>query len=443
MDWVTQESVLFKRVLIVTADESKEGDVLVENGKISKIEPHISAHAELIIDEPGLALFPGVIDTHVHFREPGLEKKETIYSGSKAGVSGGVTSFFEMPNTNPLAVTVATVEAKKKIASETSLSNYNFFIGANKENIEELYKIENVPGIKIFVGSSTGNMLVDTDEHLIPIFKQQSNRLIAIHSEDEAQVRRNAEIYKDSTDVKDFLKIRTVEAAISSTKRMVAMALGHNRRLHVCHLTTQEEAEFLAALPNRGQVTTEVSPQHLFLWAPDIYDKIGTFAQINPPIREKRHADALWKALKSGVIQSIGTDHAPHRISEKENVFGRAPSGMPGIETSLSLLLTQAAAGRCSINEIVKWMCESPASVYKIENKGYLKEGYDADLVLVDLKKKKRIERKDIVSKCGWSAFEGVEITGVPIATFVNGNLVFREGDFFEETKGKEVRIKE
>ncbi len=440
---MSQESILFKKVLIVSSQETKEGDVLVENGKITKVSPFIKPHASLIIEESGLALFPGIIDTHVHFREPGLEKKETIYSGSKAGVSGGVTSFFEMPNTNPLAVTVATVEAKKKIASETSLSNYNFFIGANKENLEELYKIENVPGIKIFVGSSTGNMLVDTDEHLLPIFQKKSNRLIAIHSEDEAQVRRNADIYKDSNDVKDFLKIRTVEAALSSTKRMVAMALKTHRRLHVCHLTTQEEAEFLAALADRGSVTTEVSPQHLFLWAPDIYDKIGTFAQINPPIREKRHADALWKALKSGVIQSVGTDHAPHRISEKENRFGRAPSGMPGIEHSFSLLLTQAAQGRCNYNDIAKWMCEAPTSVYNIENKGFIKEGYDADLVLVDLQKKKRIERKDIVSKCGWSAFEGWEVTGVPIATFVNGNLVYREGDFFENIKGKEVKIKE
>jgi dihydroorotase len=440
---MTQESILFKKVLIVSSKESKEGDVLVENGKITKIAPFIHPHASLIIEEKGLALFPGVIDTHVHFREPGLEKKETIYSGSKAGISGGVTSFFEMPNTNPLAVSVATVEAKKKIASETSLSNYNFFIGANKENLDELYKIENVPGIKIFVGSSTGNMLVDTDEHLLPIFQKKSNRLIAIHSEDEAQVRRNAERYKESTDVKDFLKIRTVEAALSSTKRMVAMALKTQRRLHVCHLTTQEEAEFLAQLPDRGAITTEVSPQHLFLWAPDIYDKIGTFAQINPPIREKRHADALWRALKSGVIQSVATDHAPHRISEKENRFGRAPSGMPGIETSLSLLLTETANGRCSINDVVRWMCEAPTQVYRIENKGFIKEGFDADLVLVDLKKKKRIERNAIVSKCGWSAFEGWEVIGVPIATFVNGNLVYREGDFFEGIKGKEVRIKE
>lgn len=440
MDWVGTESILFKNVSFVAPDGVKTGDVLVKQGKVAAIEPSLPEHAEVIIKDSGLTLIPGVIDPHVHFRDPGSPRKETLETGSKAAASGGVTSFFDMPNTNPLTVTIDAMTEKKAIAANSSLINYNFFIGANHENFDVLNDVENVPGIKIFVGSSTGNMCVDSDEHLTRIFSNGS-RLIAVHSENETEVQENAARYASSEDVLDHLNIRTVSAAITSTKRLVAMAEKYQRRLHVCHLTTQEEMAFLAEKNLSPLVTTEVSPQHLLLWAPDIYNKIGNYAKINPPIREKRHAMALAKGLKTGVIECIGTDHAPHTKDDKDQSFQKAPSGMPGVETSLPLMLTQMANGFCSLEEVVEWMCHAPARLYNIQNKGRLEVGYDADLTLLDLNASYTLKNDDMLTKCGWTAFEGTEIKGGVVATFVNGNMVYREKDFFDDIKGQEVKI--
>jgi dihydroorotase len=440
MDWVGTESVLFKGITFVAPDGIKTGDVLVKKGKIAAIEPSLPEHAEVIIKEKGLTLIPGVIDPHVHFRDPGAPRKETLETGSKAAASGGVTSFFDMPNTNPLTVTIEAMADKKAIAAKSSLVNYNFFIGANTENFDVLNDVENVAGIKIFVGSSTGNMCVDSDEHLTRIFSQ-GKRLITVHSENETEVQENAEKYASSNDVLDHLNIRTVNAAITSTKRLVAMAEKYQRRLHIAHLTTQEEVEFLAEKNLSPLVTTEVTPQHFLLWAPDIYNKIGNYAKINPPIREKRHAEALAKGLKSGVIEIIGTDHAPHTKEDKNQDFQKAPSGMPGVETSLPLMLTQMHKGFCSLEEIVEWMCHGPARLYSIQNKGRLEVGYDADLTLLDLNRSYTLRNDDMLSKCGWTAFDGAEIKGGVVATFVNGNLVYREKDFFDEIKGQEIQI--
>lgn len=440
MDWVGTESILFKDITFVAADGVKTGDILVKHGKIAAIAPRLAEHAEVIVNEKGLTLIPGVIDPHVHFRDPGAPRKETLETGSKAAASGGVTSFFDMPNTNPLTVTIEAMAEKKEIASKSSLVNYNFFIGANTENFDVLNTVENVPGIKIFVGSSTGNMCVDSDGDLTRIFSN-GTRLIAVHSENESEVRENAERYAASDNVLDHLNIRTVSAAITSTKRLVAMAEKYQRRLHICHLTTEEEMVFLAKKRLSPLVTTEVSPQHLLLWAPDIYDKIGNYAKINPPIREKRHAMALAKGLKSGVIECIGTDHAPHTKEDKDKPFQQAPSGMPGVETSLPLMLTQMHNGFCTIREVVEWMCHAPARLYNIQHKGRLEVGYDADLTLIDLHASYTLNNNDMVTKCGWTAFEGAQIKGGVIGTYVNGNLVYREKDFFDEFKGKEIVI--
>tara|TARA_B100001113_G_scaffold351431_1_gene350478 strand:+ start:255 stop:1568 length:1314 start_codon:yes stop_codon:yes gene_type:complete len=433
------ESILFKDVELITSSEHRQGDVYVLNGKIVAIQPSLSVDTEYVVQEKGLALIPGVIDPHVHFREPGVTHKESIYTGSKAAVRGGVTSFFEMPNTKPATIDAETLALKKEIAAQSALANYNFFIGATTSNLTELNTVENVPGIKIFVGSSTGNMLVDDPELLIEIFKNGS-RLIAVHSEDEATIKTNIRAYQCSTDVYDHTKIRNIEAAIKSTTQLVKLANQYQRRLHICHLTTAEEAVFLEKIGSK-YVTTEVTPQHLLLSSPDCYAQLGTLAQINPPIREKRHAESLWQHLRKGTIHCIGTDHAPHTLDEKMKPFGQAPSGMPGVETSLPLLLTLAAKRQCSYSDVVKWLCEAPAKIYKINNKGYLKEGYDADLTLVDLKKKHKLLNKNIISKCGWTAFDGWDCIGDVVATFVNGQPVYREGDFFETIKGKEIQI--
>lgn len=434
------ESILYKNVEIVLPSGIRQGDVFVKNGKISKIDWSISASAELTINDSGLTLMPGVIDTHVHFREPGAEHKENISSGSRAAVSGGVTSFCDMPNTRPSATTIKEIQHKKDLAAKSSLANYNFYIGATPDNIHELQSVENVAGIKIFVGSSTGSLLVDKEEDIRQIF-QNTKHLIAVHSEDEAMVQANAERLRNETSVHTHYKIRNVDAAVKCTKILIQIAQEYNKRLHILHLTTAEEMQIIAQAKHNSKITTEVSPQHLLLYAPDIYNKIDTFAQINPPIREKRHADALWKGLKSGVIDMIATDHAPHTIEEKQQGYPKAPCGMPGVETALPLMLSKVANNECRLESVVKWMCEGPAKTYKISKKGAIQIGYDADLVLIDRKKKHRISKENTVSKCGWSAFEGWEVTGLPIATFVNGNMVYREGEFFESIKGTEIKF--
>lgn len=433
------ESILFKGIPYLSTAGLVNQDVLVKNGKIVQIEPSIREHADCIIKDSGLILMPGVIDAHVHFREPGAAHKEDLYSGPKSAASGGVTTFFEMPNTAPSTTTAALIQEKKDIAKEKSLINYNFFIGATSENLNELLTVENVAGIKIYVGSSTGSLLVDDDPHLREIFSK-SNKLIAVHSEDEATIKANKERYAQSTSIQDHLNIRSTEAAVKCTKRLLQLAKETKARLHICHLTSADELDLINhySLPN---VTTEVSPQHLLLAAPDCYDKLGTLAQINPPIRERHHAEALLQGVVNEQIPMVATDHAPHTLAEKQAPFPKAPSGMPGVETALPLLLTMASRNLLKLEDIPRLMCEGPARCFSIQSKGRIDVGYDADLVLVDLKKSYTLENSKMLSRAGWTAFNGWNCTGAVIATFVNGQLVFREGEFFEEIKGQEVRV--
>ncbi|MGE4169762.1 MAG: dihydroorotase [Candidatus Margulisiibacteriota bacterium] len=433
--------ILFKGVTLVLPEGIRNGDLLVENGKIKAIGPSLPEHAQTIIKDKGLTLMAGVIDPHVHFRDPGAPHKEDLESGSMAAAAGGVTSFFDMPNTNPPAVTTATIAQKKAIAAQKSLVNYNFYIGATQDNLEDLLQTPNVPGIKLFVGSTTGNMLVDDPDILDRIFRTGS-RLIAVHSEDEPTVLANKARYEGSTNPADHANIRSPEAALICTQKLVALAEKYQRRLHICHLTTEEEARYLAQ-HKPPFVTTELCLQHGFLHGPEIYEKYGCFAQINPPLRDKRHGETLWQALVNGVIDCVATDHAPHTIEEKQKPFGQAPSGMPGVETSLPLLLTQVAQHRCSLEQASRWLSAKPAELFKIHNKGELRVGFDADLALVDLNATYKIEAKNLHSKCGWTAFEDWTVTGKPIATVVNGHFVYREGDFFKDQKGQEIIIKE
>ena len=434
------ESILFKSLDIVFPEQVLEGDVLVQDGVIKKIDASLSDDAELVIKEKGLTLMPGCIDPHVHFRDPGLTYKEDLESGSKAAASGGITTFFDMPNTNPQTITLEAMAEKKLVASQKSLINYNFFMGATNDNLNDLIKAQNIAGIKIFVGSSTGNMLVNNEVLLKHIF-QKTNQLIAVHSEDEGLINENKERLNNELEPITHLKIREAKAAETCTQMLIHLALDTGARLHVCHLTTAEEVSLFRQLGKSSQITTEVTPHHLFLSAPEIYKKWGACAICNPPIREKYHQQALFQALKDGVISSIGSDHAPHLPEEKSRPYPDAPAGIPGVETTLPLLLNQVNQDRFSLNDVSKWTSLNPAKLFDIQLKGQLKEGFDGDFVLVDLKQKRKIEAKQFNSKSKWSIFEGVECTGWPLATFVNGQMVWREGDFFEDVKGREVKI--
>lgn len=434
------ESTLIKNVSIVTDRDIKTGDIFIKNGKIEAIGPSLHVSAEQVIEDSGLTALAGGIDPHVHFRDPGAEHKEDLYTGSKSAAAGGITSFFDMPNTSPSTITEEAMANKKLTASKKSLVNYNFFIGATQDNFTCCNTVENVPGIKIYVGSSTGSLLVDRGDVLEEFFSS-TKRLIAVHSEDEHILRRNYELFSNSTSCTDHYKIRSVEAALTCTTRLVELAIRHNTRLHICHLTSKDELDHLIPIMKKHpNITTEVTPQHLFTYGPELYERFGTYAQINPPIREKEHALALQQGLLNNHIHLVCTDHAPHTKEEKNKPFGKAPSGMPGVETSLPLLLNKVNQGWCTLPQVTSWMSKNVATCFKIQNKGELKTGYDADITLVDMNKVKEIKGNDLQTKCKWTCFEGLSVKGWPLMTFVNGQLVYREGDFFEEERySKEI----
>ena len=427
--------ILIKNGTIVDSKTQIKRDVLISNDKIKKIEKNINSQADRIIDASQKFIIPGVIDPQVHFREPGLTHKEDIKSGARSAVCGGITTFFEMPNTNPATTNSKLLEEKFKIAEKSSVANFSFFLGATPNNIDEIKNLKGNCGVKIFMGSSTGDLLVDRDSDIEKIFKY-CNKIIAIHSEDEQVLNETAKTIKNPN-FSDHPNMRPVKAAVTSTNKAINFALKYKKRLHVLHLSTSEEVKIIRKIKNTGLVTSETTPQHLLLSAPDIYDDIGSYAQMNPPIREKHHQEELWKGLFDGTINCIATDHAPHTIQEKNKPYGIAPSGMPGVETSLPLMLNQVNKGKITLQDIIKWMCENPAKIYQIKNKGFIKEGFDADIALVDLNKIKIIRAKNMQSKCGWSAFEGLKVKGWPIMTIVNGNIVYENGSINDKFFGK------
>lgn len=361
--------------------------VQVSEGKISAIGYDLASMGE-VIEADGLTLLPGIIDPQVHFREPGSEYKEDLFTGSCAAAAGGVTSFLDMPNNQPAITTVAQMDAKKRLAALKSVVNYGFFMGATPHNLEELLKVDQVCGIKIFMGSSTGDLLVKNHEDLERIFSH-GTRLIAVHAEDEFLLNQNKEKYAGTTDVCLHPVIRSPEVALAASSVAVALSLKYQRRLHLLHVTTEEETQLLRRLPQDHRISAEVCPQHFILHAPHCYEILGTLAQMNPPLREARHGDALWQALKDGILDCIATDHAPHTLEEKAAPYGKAPSGMPGVETSLPLMLDRMNQGLCSLNDIAEWMSTAPARLYQMQDKGKIEVGMDADLVLVDLSLRK------------------------------------------------------
>ncbi|WP_069789687.1 dihydroorotase [Cyanobacterium sp. IPPAS B-1200] len=410
------------------------GDVRVKQGKIAEIGTNLEVGDERIIDAQGLTLLPGVIDPQVHFREPGLEYKEDLFTASCACVMGGVTSFLEMPNTRPLTTTQEALDDKLYRASQKSLVNYGFFMGATADNLDDLRDANPSCGIKIFMGSSHGALLVSTEEQIEPIFAKGS-RLIAVHAEDQGRIVERKKEFHGITNPAIHSTIQDETAALNATKLALKLSKKYQRRLHILHLSTGIEAEYLRE-HKPSWVSTEVTPQHLLLNT-DAYETIGTFAQMNPPLRSPENNDILWKALMDGVIDCIATDHAPHTLEEKAKEYPNSPSGMPGVETSLPLMLTEHKKGRCTLAHVVKWMCSAPAKLYNIPNKGAIALDYDADIILVDLKNHRPVLRENLQTKCGWSPFEGWSLTGFPVYTIVGGQVAMEKGIINTEVRGK------
>ena len=435
----TTSSLLIRgaRVLLPNG-EFLVGDVEIRDGKILRVAPSIAAEGDREIMAKGLTLLPGVIDPQVHFREPGLEHKEDLFTASCACAKGGVTSFLEMPNTRPLTTTQAALDDKLSRAAEKCLVNYGFFIGATPENLPDLLSANPTPGIKVFMGSMHGQLLVDGEAALEAIFAA-GDRLIAVHAEDQARINQRRQEFAGMDDVAVHSQIQDNQAALLATQLALKLSNKYQRRLHILHLSTGEEAELLRQ-EKPSWVTAEVTPQHLLLNT-SAYEKIGSLAQMNPPLRATRDNEILWQALLDGVIDFIATDHAPHTLAEKAQVYPNTPSGMPGVETSLPLMLTQAVQGRCTVAQVANWMSAAVAKAYKIPNKGKISPGFDADLVLVDLDNYRPVVREEMVTKCGWSPFEGWNLTGWPVVTVVGGKVAFEKGKLDTTVRGEALRF--
>lgn len=410
--------------------------VLIDGDKIAAIDPAIHTRADATVDAHGLHLLPGVIDDQVHFREPGLTHKEDLHTASRACAKGGVTTFLEMPNTKPSATTQELLSQKLALAAEKSLVNYGFYIGATPDNVAELVKAQHTPGIKIFIGSSTGELLVDSQDALERIFAETTLPICA-HCEDEQTVRANASRLAGTNNVADHSRIRDNAAAVIATRRAMDLAKRHKHRFHVLHISTAEETQLLA---NHGNVVTAEACLHHFLFTTDDYARLGTRVQMNPSLKSPADAQAIWQALLDNRLQVIATDHAPHTLEEKSQPYPNSPSGLPAVENSLALMLHQAHLGRCTLEQIVHWMCDAPARVWDIVGKGRIEVGCDADLVLVDLNKTAVIRDEQQETKCKWSPWHGQAITGWPVRTWVMGHEVFREGQFDDSQRGSEAR---
>jgi dihydroorotase len=410
--------------------------VLIDGDKIAAIDPAIHTRADATVDAHGLHLLPGVIDDQVHFREPGLTHKEDLHTASRACAKGGVTTFLEMPNTKPSATTQELLNQKLALAAEKSLVNYGFYIGATPDNVAELAKAQRTPGIKIFIGSSTGELLVDSQDALERIFAEATLPICA-HCEDEQTVRANASRLAGTSDVADHSRVRDNAAAVIATRRAMDLAKRHKHRFHVLHVSTAEETQLLA---DHGNVVTAEACLHHFLFTTDDYARLGTRVQMNPSLKSPADARAIWQALLDNRLQVIATDHAPHTLEEKSQPYPKSPSGLPAVENSLALMLHQAHLGRCTLEQIVHWMCDAPARVWDIVGKGRIEVGHDADLVLVDLNKTAVIRDEQQETKCKWSPWHGQAITGWPVRTWVMGHEVFREGQFDDSQRGSEAR---
>jgi dihydroorotase len=438
-------TVLIKNATVVNQGSQEIKDVLIVGEQIKKIDVNLDEIADQVIDATGKHLIPGLIDDQVHFREPGLTHKATIESESRAAVAGGITSFIEMPNTNPETTNIMELEKKFDCARETSFANYSFMFGGTNDNIEEIQKLDKnkVAGLKLFLGSSTGNMLVDDEVVLKEIFSK-TDLLISVHCEDESTVKANfkkiKEQYGDNIPIELHPEIRSHEACYLSSSRAISLAKQTGARLHIFHLSTAIETElFRNDLPlAEKKITSEVCVHHLWFSDKD-YKTHGTRIKWNPAVKSQKDQDSLWKALNDDRIDVLATDHAPHTIEEKNNKYASAPSGGPLVQHALLALLTSYKNGKITLEKLVQKACHNPAILFQIEKRGYVKEGYYADLVLVDLNKTTTVTPKSLLYKCKWSPFEGVEFQAKIDTTWVNGSCVFTKDSIVENKAAKRL----
>jgi dihydroorotase len=434
-------NLLIRGAELVGPQGITRADVRVENGTTIEVAADLTPRSgEAVINATGLHMFPGIIDPQVHFREPGNTHKEDLESGSRAAAAGGVTSFLEMPNTNPPGTTAKMIRDKYALASTKCHVDFGFFIGATPDNLEELNSCPEACGIKVFMGSSTGTLLVSERPDLEKIFGN-GRKLIAVHAEDDQMIKDAKERLGDKATIQDHPFIRSPEAALKATKLAVELSKKYNRRLHILHCTTEEESDFLRVEKIDGLISAEVCPQHFLLTAPECYDTLGVYAVMNPPIREARHGKALWKALVDGVIDCTATDHAPHTREEKEKGFPLAPAGMPGVETVFPLMLDRALNGHCSLPDLVRWMCEAPARLYAMVGKGKVAPGYDADFTLVDLKATRTIRNGELQTRVNWSPYDGWTLKGAVKKTIVRGGLAYDDGQFATPGWGRPIKF--
>jgi dihydroorotase len=432
--------LLLKGGTVVNHDGRAERDVGIRGGRIAALGDLSGAAAGETVDARGLTILPGVIDTQVHFREPGLEHKEDLETGSRAAVLGGVTAVFEMPNTQPLTTTADALADKVARARHRMHCDFAFYIGGTRENVEAiptLERLEGSAGIKVFMGSSTGNLLVDDEPSLERIVARISRRA-AFHAEDEARLNERMGLRR-AGDAASHPVWRDEEAALIATRLLVRLAETHGRRVHVLHVSTAEEMAFLAE--HKDWASVEVTPHHLTMAAPECYERLGTYAQMNPPVRDAHHRAALWQALAAGVVDVLGSDHAPHTRAEKDHAYPASHSGMTGVQTLVPIMLDHVNAGRLTLERLVDLTSHGPQRLFGIRGKGRIAVGYDADLTVVDLKRRQTIANRWIASRCGWTPYDGVSVQGWPVGTFVRGRRVMWEGDVTGPRRGEPVRF--
>ncbi|GAA4232988.1 dihydroorotase [Postechiella marina] len=444
---MSKKTMLIKNANIVNEGTIFNGDILIEGEYIKEISSSISAKSAdvHVFDAEGKYVLPGAIDDQVHFREPGLTHKANIETESKAAIAGGITSFIEMPNTNPQSTTIEKLEEKFDIAAKTSSANYSFMFGGTNDNLDEILKVDekNVAGLKLFLGSSTGNMLVDDLDVLEKIFKS-TNMVISLHCEDEATIKKNfkehLDKYGDDIPVKYHPVIRSEEACYLSSSKAIELAKKTGARIHVFHLSTAKETSlFSNKIPLKDKkITSEVCVHHLWFTDQD-YEEKGTFIKWNPAVKSQKDKDGLWDALLDDRIDVIATDHAPHTLEEKQNVYTKAPSGGPLVQHALPAMLEMHHKGKISIEKVVEKMCHNPAILFQVEKRGYVKEGYFADLVLVDLNNPWTVNKDNILYKCGWSPFEGATFKSRITHTFVNGSLAYKNFKFYDVNAAKRL----
>ncbi len=435
--------LLLKNGTVVLPQGTMQADILVSDGRVKDIGSFDEVSAKETLDCKNLHVLPGIIDTQVHFREPGGEHKETLETGMMAAAAGGVTGIFEMPNTNPLTTTPETLQQKLDIAAKNPWTNYAFYFGGTAENAPHLPEWENlagVCGVKIFMGSSTGNLLVATDDEVESVLSN-GRRVVAVHSEDEMMMIENKKtILGDSTDPAMHPVWRSVESCLSSTKRLVRLARKTGRRVHVLHITSADEMEFLAQ--HKDVASVEVLGNHLTLHAPDCYERLGTHAQQNPAIREKEHQDALWRAINNGLVDILASDHAPHTLEEKAKTYPQSPSGTPGVQTLVPIMLNHVNNGKLTLERFVDLMCYGPERIHQIARKGRIARGYDADFTIVDMNMSHEITNAQQKSHAGWTPFDGVTVKGWPVITMIGGKAAMRDDELLDKL-GQPIRFRE